>query len=535
METASFERNIMRYKILLSAVLLVLTLGIFMQTRHYEFITFDDPLYVTDNPPVKRGITIQNIVWAFSTTTASNWHPLTWLSHMIDVQFFGLSPGAHHLVNALLHAINAALLFLVLAQLTGAPGCSLFVAALFAVHPLHVESVAWVSERKDVLSTLFGFLTLWEYGRYADKPGTGRYAVVVTFFVLSLLSKPMWVTAPFLLLLLDLWPIQRLRNSPIDIDPACPPAPQFPFARLVTEKVPLLLLSVASSAIAVVAQDRGGALNSIERFGLGARVDNTFVSYARYLAKTIWPSALSAYYPQAEAGPPAWQVAAAVLLLLAITILALRKTKTMPWMVVGWFWFLGTLIPVIGLVQVGSQAMADRYTYLPITGVFIAVTWGVERAARGAPWRGASLSVAAVVTVAILSIVTSRQIGYWRDQESLFRHAIAVTKDNGRAHHILSQGLAAKGKLDEAIFHARESVRLDPNNARTHKNLGYMLYRAGMVDDAIAEFQQAISLQPDYAEAHGNLAVAYGKKGWTDQAMKEMLLERKLEGAKPAQ
>jgi len=525
----------MRRRAAVSIVLIFLTLGVFVQTRDHQFLYFDDPLYVTDNPHVKEGLTIRNIAWSFTTTTASNWHPLTWISHMVDVDLFGLNPGAHHLMNVLLHAINAVLLFLVLAQLTGAPGCSAFVAALFAVHPLHVESVAWVSERKDVLSTLFGLPMLWSYGRYAARPCIKRYLLVATFFVMSLLSKPMWVTAPFLLFLLDLWPLQRLEGSPANMDPACPSAPQFSLARLVTEKVPLLFLSAASSVITIAAQDLGGALNSLDRLSLGARIGNALVSYARYLGKAFRPSSLSAYYPLSEAGLPVWQVVGGVLLLLAITLLVLRQVRSMPWLAVGWFWFLGTLVPVIGLVQVGSQAMADRYTYLPITGVFIAVVWGVSRVARRAAWTGTPLHVMAFVIVALLSGVTLRQIGYWHDHESLFRHAIAVTENNGRAHHILSQGLAAKGKYEEAVSHARESVRLDPNNARAHKNLGYMLYRLGMLDEAIGEFQRAVTLQPDYAEAHGNLAIAYGKKGRTDLAMKEMLLERKLRGAQQAQ
>ena len=525
----------MRHKMVMYAALFIVTLAVFSQTGNHQFIHFDDPLYVTDNPHVKEGLTIRNIAWAFTTTTASNWHPLTWLSHMVDVDLFGLNPGAHHLVNVLLHAINAVILFLVLSRLTGAPGCSAFVAALFAVHPLHVESVTWVSERKDLLSTLFGFLMLWAYGRHTAKPGPGRYTIVALFFLMSLLSKPMWVTAPFLLLLLDFWPLQRLKGSPLTIDPACPPAPQFSLARLVREKVPLLLLSGASSLITVVAQDRGGSLYSLDRLSLGARIGNALVSYGSYLAKTFWPASLAAYYPQTETGPATWHLVGSILLLLGITGIVVRQARAMPWLAVGWLWFLGTLVPVIGIVQVGSQAMADRYTYLPITGLFIAVAWGAQRFVRSAPFLRAPLRVAGILTIAVLAAITFQQVGYWRDHESLFRHAIAVTGDNPRAHHILSQGLAVKGKLAEALFHADESVRLDPNNARTHKNLGYMLYRAGMVDEAIVEIQRAIALQPDYAEAHGNLAIAYGKKGWTDLAMKEMLIERKLRAAKPAQ
>jgi protein O-mannosyl-transferase len=525
----------MRYKMVMCAALFILALAVFAQTANHQFIYFDDPLYVTENSHVKEGITVGNIIWAFSTFSASNWHPLTWMAHMVDVDLFGLNPGAHHLMNVLLHAINTIILFLVLSRLTGAPGCSAFVAALFAVHPLHVESVAWVSTRKDLLGTIFGFLMLWAYARYATRPCPKKYCIVVLFFVMSLLSKPMWVTAPFLLLLLDFWPLQRLKCTPLTIDPGSHPSPQFSLAHLITEKAPLLLLSGASSLITVVAQDRGGSLYSLDRLGLGTRIGNALVSYVRYLAKTFWPSRLSPYYPQAEGGFPLWQIIGAALLLLAITVLVLRKARVMPWLAVGWFWFIGTLVPVIGIVQVGSQGMADRYTYLPIIGIFIAAAWSAQWFARSAPSLRTALHVTAIIAIIVLAAVTYRQTGYWRDHESLFRHAISVTGDNPRAHHILSQGLAVKGKLNEALFHARESVRLDPNNARTHKNLGYILYRLDLVDEAVDEFKQAIALQPDYAEAHGNLAIAYGKKGWTDLAMREMLMERKLRSARPEQ
>jgi protein O-mannosyl-transferase len=523
----------MRLKILVCFALFILTLSVFEQTGDHKFIHFDDPLYITDNSIVREGITGKNIVWAFTTFAASNWHPLTWLSHMIDVDLFGLDPGMHHLVNVLLHGINTVILFLVLSALTGATRSSAFVAALFAVHPLHVESVAWVSERKDLLSTLFGFLMLWAYKRYAIRPRPGGYFVVVFFFALSLLSKPMWVTAPFLLLVLDFWPLQRLKVASHRTDSTCHPVPQLSMAHLAMEKVPLIVLSAVSSLIAVAAQNRGGSLYSLDRLGLGIRIENALVSYVRYLGKTFWPSGLAVYYPQVETGLPLWQIIGAVVLLLAITAVVLYHVRTMPWLSVGWFWFLGTLIPVIGIVQVGSQAMADRYTYFPIVGVFVAVAWGISRSALAAALNKVTFPVMALAILAILSAITFRQVGYWHDHESLFRHTIAVTKDNGRAHHLLSQGLASKGKYDEAVSHARESVRLDPNNPRSHKNLGYMLYRAGMLGDAIAEFEKAISLQPDYAEAHGNLAIAYGKRGWTDLAMKEMLLERRLKAAQP--
>ncbi len=354
---------------------------------------------------------------------------------------------------------------------------------------------------------------------------------MVLAFALSLLSKAMWVTAPFLLLLLDFWPLGRVEGSPQDAAPAAPPVPRRPLARLVVEKLPLLVMSAAAATAAMLAQLRGGAVDTLEHVGFVARAANAIVAYGRYLAKAFWPSAQSALYPLAPDGPPGWQVAGAAVLLAGITALAIRHAKTMPWNAVGWAWYLGTLVPVIGIVQLGSEAMADRYTYLPLVGIFVAVAWTADRLVREAP-RGAvnALGAGAIAVVVILCVLTVRQVGTWRDQESLFRQAVAIT-GSGRAHHILSQALLVSGKLDEAAVHAREAARLDGANPRAHKNLGFVLYRLGQVDDAIVELRRAVALHPDYAEAHANLAIAYGKKGWTDQAMHEMALSMKLRAA----
>jgi tetratricopeptide (TPR) repeat protein len=542
------------------------TLALYAQVRGHAFLHYDDNMYVTENPVVLQGLTWQGFLWAWTSLDAFNWHPLTWLSHMLDVELFGLDAGAHHLVNAALHAANAAVLFVVLATMTGAAGPSLVVAALFAVHPMHVESVAWVSERKDLLSTLFGFAGLGAYARYARRPGAWRYAAVAISFAASLMAKPMWVTFPFLLLLLDFWPLGRVQRigpasappppgpgdrptsspspegavldvsdarirpgesaSPAGRGPAARRLPAFPLSRLLLEKLPLLALSAASSAITVLAQERGGAIRGLE-IGFGARLANAAVSYVAYLARTAWPVGLSPQYPHAGSALPAWKAAAAALLLAAVTGLALAGARRMPWLAVGWLWFLGMLVPVIGLVQVGAQSMADRYSYVPLVGLFVAVAWGGAAlvASRGL---GPPLAVAASAAVVALAAATWRQVDHWATHESLFRHAVTVNPANGLAHHILSQGLAAAGKLDEALAHAREAVRLEPGLARVHKNLGYVLFRVGLVDESIASLRTAVALQPDYAEAYQNLAVAYARKGWAELANEARSRERAL-------
>jgi tetratricopeptide (TPR) repeat protein len=497
-----------------AALLAVAVMALYAPVASHEFLHWDDQLYVTDNPIVRQGLTWSGLRWAFEGFHVGNWHPLTWVSHMVDVELFGVEPGAHLLVNAFLHAVNTALLFTVLTRMTGAPGKCLVVAVLFAVHPLHVESVAWVSERKDLLSTLFGFLMLGAYARFAAAPGVLRYAAVVLAFAASLLAKPMWVTAPFLLLLLDMWPLRRAGVR-----------------RLVAEKLPLAAVAFSFSILALHAQQQGGAVASIDRVGAAARVSNALVSYVRYVGSTFWPAGLSAYYPWPQGGWPAWAIAGAAALLVVVTAVAIRLVREMPWVPVGWFWFVGMLVPVIGIVQVGAQAMADRYTYAPVVGLFMAITWTFDHVGRDVVRetraRRAALAAIGVIVVA-LAAVTIRDIGFWRDTETLFRRAVALSSDNARAHLILSQELEARRVLDDALVHARTAVVLDPSNSGAHKNFGYMLYRAGRIDEAIAELEFAIALNPEYAEAYGNLAIAYGRKGRIDAAARAMAREREL-------
>jgi tetratricopeptide (TPR) repeat protein len=511
---------------LLAAAVALAALALYAKVRAFGFLPYDDSQYVWENPVVRQGLTWRGAGWAFRTLFFANWHPLTWLSHMLDVELFGLDAGAHHLASAAIHAANAGLLLLVLARMTGAPWPSALVAALFALHPLHVESVAWVAERKDVLSTLLGFLMLGAYGLYARRPGAAAYLLVLLCLALSLMAKPMWVTAPFLLLLLDAWPLQRWEGSPLAPDARCPASPRLPLRHLVLEKLPLLALSAGSSAITAVAQQRGGALTTVELYGPGTRLANAVLSYARYLGKALWPADLAAFYPFRPEG--ALAPLAAAVLLAAVTALAISRARSMPWLLVGWLWYLGTLVPVIGLVQVGSQAMADRYTYLPLVGVFLAAAFGLERAATRFPRARAAVAAATVLGLGALAAAAHFQIAHWRDQESLFRHSLAATGQNARAEHLLSQGLIAAGKLEEALPHAAAAARLDPENARAHRNLGYVLYRLGRVDEAIAALERAVALDPDDAEAHGNLGIAYGKRGRLADAMREMSIGAEL-------
>ena len=486
------------------ALLAAWTALLYARVAGYPFLLFDDNRYLTENPQVKAGLTWGGVAWAFTTLHASNWHPLTWLSHMLDVRLFGLDPGAHHLVNVLFHVANTVLLFGVLSRMTGAPGRSLVVAALFAVHPLHVESVAWVAERKDVLSTFFGLLTLAAYVRYAEWPRLRRYLPVALAFALSLLAKPMWVTLPFLLLVLDWWPLRRVEGSNLAAAAEGPETWPAPPRRLVVEKLPLLALSAASSVATVVAQNRGGSLTGME-LGLWPRLANAVVSYARYLLETVWPYPLSIFYPYPVGGFPAWKVIGSLALLGGLTALAVREARRMPWLLAGWLWFLGTLVPVIGLVQVGGQSMADRYTYMPIVGLFVAIVWTAHRVAGA--WRGGlPLAAAAVAVLVALSGATSVQLGHWSDHVRLFRHALEAGGESALVRGTLSEGLRRSGKLDEALVHARAAVRLDPHSARLWNNLGVSSLEKGQVEEAHWALQQALQIDPSHLSSWLNMA-----------------------------
>jgi protein O-mannosyl-transferase len=504
----------MRLPIMLCLVLIAVTAGIYFQTGNHQFINFDDTVYVTDNPHVQGGITGGNIAWAFTAVTASNWHPLTWLSHMADVQLFGMDPRGHHLTSVFIHTASALLLFLLLAQITGFVWRSLFVAALFALHPLHVESVAWVAERKDVLSCFFWLLTLLLYARYVRKPSLNRYLLALFSFAAGLMAKPMLVTLPVVLLLLDYWPFNRFRKEPAADDATAGPS----LANLFKEKLPFFLLSGLSSAITIYAQHHGGAMKNLDVVPLGLRIENSVVAYANYLGKTIWPHDLAILYPFPPS-LPLWQAAGSFLLLALITVMTVWSRRRYPYLLVGWCWFLVTLVPVIGLVQVGGQSMADRYTYIPLIGLFIMAGWLIPELASGWRHRQEILVITAVVIISASAAATWRQLGYWKDSITLFRHTLEVTTGNYLILNNYGIALADRGDLDGAISAYREALRVWPNSSNAHINLGATLARQGKFDEAIGQYTEALRLQPDYALAYANLGKALAGLGRTGEAI----------------
>jgi protein O-mannosyl-transferase len=523
--------------ILICLGLLMLVVFTFLPIRNNDFIFYDDPGYVTGNPHVQAGLTGENIQWAMSSTVGGNWHPLTWLSHMLDCQWFGLNPRGHHLTSLLFHAVNTILIFLVLEGMTGARGRSFFVAAMFGLHPTHVESVAWVSERKDVLSTLFWMLTLWAYARYAQGrsraegrgPGaesgnralvsrplgaakrsedgsTFDYCLALLFFALGLMSKPMLVTLPFVLLLLDFWPLNRFQiNGPV---------------KLVAEKVPFYLFSAAVCIITIPAQKAAAGVRTMADFPLMVRLENIPVSYCRYLGKLFWPVNLPFFYPHPGHWPPV-AVLGAALLLLGIFICAWMTRHDHPYFLVGWCWFVGTLVPVIGLLQVGFQSMANRYTYVPFIGIFLALAWGAQALTQH--WRHRFFVLFTLATAAILICipVTRVQIGYWKDSEILFQYASVVIKNNWEAHARLGLVLSKEGRLNEAISQYREALRLKPDDADAHYDLANALYRKGLWDEAISEYREDLKLSPDDPEGHNNLGAVLFRKGNVNEAINQ--------------
>jgi Flp pilus assembly protein TadD len=482
-----------------AAALVLLVLAVFEPVRGFGFVNLDDQQYVYENATVRRGLGAEGLVRAFTTTTASNWHPLTMLSHMADVSLFGLDPGWHHLVNVLLHAANAILLFLFLRAATGAVWPAAAVAALFAAHPQHVESVAWISERKDVLSTLFLLATLLSYLRYARRPGPARYAAVAAPFALGLLAKPMLVTLPFLLLLLDRWPLRRTG-----------------WGTLAAEKVPLLALSALSSAVTWLVQVETRAASGLGQLSLGARLENAVVSYAAYLGQTFWPSGLAAIYPHpafSDLEVPAWTVAGSALLVGAVTAVAVRERARRPYLAVGWLWYLGTLVPVIGLVQVGVQARADRYTYVPLVGIFVAVAFLAAEWAGPRPARRRGLFAAGAAVLLALAAVARAQVHTWRDAETLHRHAIRHTERNWQAWNGLGGALSETDRVEESIRAYQESIRFRPEFAPPWNGIGAQLGRLGQHERAVGVLQQAIRLDPAYADAWYNLGTALANLG----------------------
>jgi tetratricopeptide (TPR) repeat protein len=487
-------------------LLAALVWGVFGQTVRFEFINYDD-LFVYQTPEVVKGLTLDGIGWAFTHTQIVNWIPLSTLSHMIDCQFYGLWAGGHHLTNVLLHATGAVLLFLVLRQMTGALWRSAFVAALFAIHPLHVESVAWVIERKDVLSGIFFMLTLGAYARYARRPESRlSYAMVLVCFALGLMSKPMLVTLPFILILLDYWPLGRFHNAS-------------EFMALLKEKIPLFVFSILASIGELFA-----ARKDIQPIKLSflPRLCNALVAYIIYIGKLVHPSQLAVYYPLSKEGPPVWQAIAATLLLIALSAGAWVLRRKQPYLLVGWLWYLGMLAPVIGIVPIGLFAYADRYTYLPQIGLCLGGTWAAADWAGACRHRRMLLAAAAAVALLFFAVAAHRQTSYWRDSVALWTHTLECTQGNALTHFILGDALVTHGREEEGLAQMREALRLNPNYAKAHSYLGQTMIAHGRTDEGIAELREALKIDPTDESAHYNLGKILLARGQTDGGITEL-------------
>jgi protein O-mannosyl-transferase len=492
-----------RLDLLIYLALLLATFAVYAQVRDFDFVNYDDVEFITDNLNVRQGLTAQGLEWALTSRANGNWVPLTWVSHMLDFQFFGLDSGWHHLHNVLLHALAAVMLCIFLERATGTRWRSALTAFLFALHPLHVQSVAWVSERKDVLSACFWFLTLWLYVRYAERPGTGRYLAVALGFCLGLMAKPMMVTLPFVLLLLDYWPLARLGQRG---------------RKAIWEKLPLLGLAGAAAAIAYLAQKHGDAVNLVP---LEARLANATHSYTLYILQTFWPARLAFFYPYPRDFAFAFLPLLAGGILLAVVttgVIVLRRRA--PYLLMGWGWFVVTLVPVIGLVQVGDQAHADRYMYIPMVGLLVMLIWGAAEILEKLRAKMLAIPLAAAACLAS-AVVSWVQVGYWRNSETLFRRALTVTNDNKIANNNLGNYLMASGRLSEALPYFETAVRIDPEFALARNNLGTALGKMGRVPDAIAQLQIAVRLWPDAPDPHTNLGTALASAGRLPEAAAE--------------
>ncbi len=497
-----------------------MTFAIYAQVIGHQFITLDDDAYIKGNVMVNRGVTLAGVAWAFSTFDQGNWHPLTWIAHMMDSQLFGMNAGGHLLVNALIHIANTLLVFWFLFRTTHARWPSALAAALFALHPLHVESVAWAAERKDTLSTFFGLLSLIAYVRYAKGPSIRRYAWVAITLVLGLLAKPMLVTWPFVMLLLDYWPLRRF-----DLTPRKEMATKlWPLLR---EKFPLFALVAASAVITTIAQSHGGAVRTFQDFPIALRLTNALVSYVKYLLLTFWPNDLGVYYPYTTAGTPAWQIICAAFLLIGITAFCFFQRKSRPYLVVGWLWFLGALVPVIGIVQVGGQTMADRYFYIPSIGLFIVIAFGladIAKTRRVAP--SLSAAVASGILLA-LAILTNAQIHRWSDSFTLFKHTLAVTPPNLMIENNLGSALSRSGLHDEAGAHFEKALQIIPAHYDsllydTLLNMGITRFYQNRLPEAIEYCQSALRVRPDAPKAHDLLGMALAMQGHGEAALDEM-------------
>jgi protein O-mannosyl-transferase len=510
-----------KYFYMICLFLVIATLAVYWQVLNNDFVIYDDDKYVTENTHVHKGVTFDSLTWAFTSSHASNWHPLTWISHMIDYQLYGLNARGHHLTSLLFHVANTLLLFLILVRMTGTLWQSSFVAALFALHPLHVESVAWVAERKDVLSTFFMMLTVWAYILYVKKREIKGYLLVVLFFVLGLMSKPMLVTLPFILLLLDFWPLGRLclLRDTKNVATGQHTNERADIFRLVLEKAPFFALAVGSSIVTFIVQERGGAMEIAKTYSIQTRIINAFVAYTEYIVDMIWPVKLALLYPHPGNSLQLWKGVVAGFALVLITILVIRKARRIPYLAVGWLWYIVTLIPVIGIVQVGSQAMADRYTYVTLIGLFIIIAWGANDLLSKWRHRKIWLSTLAAIILPVLIVLTWKQVQYWENGITLFKHTLRHTSNNYVIHNNLGIVLREQGRTEEAIKHYLQALRSNPDYALAHYNLSNAYAEQGKNKKVIEACKHAIRIKPDYADAHYNLGVAYGGSGKYEEAV----------------
>jgi len=506
-----------RHHLAMGMTLAALVLISYWPVAGYDFIALDDHLYLVDNPPIQAGMTSKSLWWAITTFHTTNWHPATWISYMIDFRLFGLNPGGYHFVNLMLHLINTILLFCLFSQMTGEIWKGGFIAALFAVHPLNLESVVWIAERKNLLSTLWGILTLMAYVRYTKNPDWKRYGLILVCFISGLMSKPILVALPFVLLLIDYWPLKRFpANSGLLSENIGTRISHRGNPRsLLIEKIPLFVLSFLSCVVTFLAARSGGAVKSLAAFPLAARIENAIVAYSNYIHKMVWPVDLAIFYPF-PAEIPIWHLGLSVVFLASVSVLVCTKGRSCRYLVTGWLWYLAFLLPVIGIVQVGFQSMANRYAYLPLIGIWIMMAWGVPDLVNRYPIRKRLPTLAAAAVLALM-ICTMANLPNWKNSELVFSHALNVTRENPIAEMGMGNVFLKRGDMLRAIPHYQESLRIRSDYAEAHNNLAIAFMRMGKLDDAVEQFKEALKDNPDYAEAHNNLgAVFAGQRLWSE-------------------
>jgi protein O-mannosyl-transferase len=524
-----------RYHWAIGAGLTIITIVVFLQIAGFDFLIYDDSSYVVNNPHVQSGLNVKSIVWAFTSSHSNNWHPLTWLSLMADCQFFGVDSHSMHLINLLFHTANTVLLFILLFRITGALWSSAFVAAAFAIHPLHIQSVAWVAERKDVLSTLLWLLTMLLYVRYTERPSIGRYVITIFAFALGLMAKPMLVTLPFILLLLDYWPLDRVRWGPgfaeglrrgkqktEDVKRKTTEEKQRASLKwLIIEKIPLLILSFVSCVITIIVQQRSGAVKDIVKFPFDVRIINALNSYVGYIVKMFWPANLSVFYPHSGRSLHLSDSILPALILVVISILVIRFAKSRGYLLFGWFWYICTLLPVIGLVQVGNQSMADRYTYIPLIGLFIIIAWGASELLTGYVFGKKVLAITATAVLLAMGVSTYVQLGYWQNSITIFQRAVEINPNDLFSQGNLGTAFLSKNSYDDAIVHFEKALQIDPCDTTLNMNIGVALFRKNKLDEAINYFEKAAAIDPCNVPARLNLAFALAKQGKKQQAIEQ--------------